>query len=119
MLVTLADARAQLEAQGLHVSANSPQSLWIASTVRDAGAGIGLSTDACALLGRADRWFAVFPAKGSLTFEFPGTLSELVTLIIAIHAHCRESGEPFQGAFKHFVADAEQYLIGRSLTPAV
>src|SRR4051794_19997186 len=114
MLVTTLDAKAKLEAEGLHVSCNNAHSLWIAATVRDMGAGIKLSNDACSLIWNTGRWVAVFPAEGLLTYEVPGSLSELVSLITAVYADYRRAGEPLKDAFKRVMTDAEQYLVGHS-----
>jgi hypothetical protein len=116
MLTTL-DAKAKLEAEGLHVSCNNPHSLWIAATVRDAGAGIKLSHDACSLTWNSSRWVAIFPAEGLLTYEVPGSLSELVFLIVAVYANYRQAGGQLKDAFQRVVSDAEQFRIGRSPAP--
>ena len=116
MLVTTLDAKAKLEAEGFHVSCNNPHSLWIAATVRDMGAGIKLSNDACSLSWNSSRWVAVFPADGLLTYEVPGSLSELVSLITAIYADYRQAGGSLKDAVGRVVVDAEQFLVGRSPT---
>jgi hypothetical protein len=114
MHVTALDAKAKLEAEGLQVSWNNPQSLWIAATVRDAGSGIRLSEDACSLCWNSGRWVAVFPAEGLLTYEVPGSLPELVSVITAVYAHARETSTPFKDAVKQVVTGVEQYLVSRS-----
>lgn len=114
MPATLLDAKVKLEAEGLHVSRNSDCSLWIAASVRDAGEGIKVSKDACALMENSSRWVTVFPSEGLLTYEVPGTLSELVSLITAIYADYRANGGSLRDAFKRVVTDAERYLVGRS-----
>jgi hypothetical protein len=114
MLATVVDAKAKLEAEGLHVSYNNAHSLWIAGTVRDMGEGIKFADDACSLIEDSGRWVAVFPAAGLLTYELPGSLPELVAVITAVYAHCRREGSQVQDAFKQVVTDAEQYLVGRS-----
>jgi hypothetical protein len=114
MLETTLDAKAKLEAEGLHVSCNNTHSLWIAATVRDMGEGIKLSDDACSLIGNSSGWVAVFPAEGLLTYEVPGSLSELVSVIAAVYAHSRRTRGQLKDAVTQVVTDAEQYLIGRS-----
>jgi hypothetical protein len=116
MLVTTLDAKARLEAEGLHVACNNAHSLWIAAHVQDTGEGIRLSNDACGLLWDSDRWVAVFPAQGLLTYEIPGTLPDLVSLISAIYSQYRCAGGEFRDAFMRVVPDPEQYLVGRSLS---
>jgi hypothetical protein len=117
MLETTLDAKEKLEAEGLHVSCNNTHSLWIAATARDLGEGIKLSDDACSLIGNSSRWVAVFPAEGLLTYEVPGSLSELISVITAVYAHYRRKGGPFNDAVKKVVIDADQYLTGRSPMP--
>jgi hypothetical protein len=114
MLATILDAKAKLEAEGLRVSRSGDHSLWIAATLRDAGDGITLSDDACALLGNAGRWVAVFPAEGLSTYEVPGSLADLVSLIVTVYARYRQVGGPVQEAFKQAVSQPEQYRTGRS-----
>ena len=114
MSATILDAKAKLEAEGLHVSRNSVCSLWIAATIRDGGEGIKFSEDACSLMWHANRWVAVFPSEGLFTYEVPGSLSELVPLIAAVYANYRDNGGSLKDAFKRVVTDAEQYLVGRS-----
>ncbi len=117
MLETTLDAKAALEADGLYVSCNNAHSLWIAATVRDVEDGIKLSDDACSLVGKLNRWVAVFPAEGLLTYEVPGSLSELVALITAVYAHYRQSGGPFNRALRQVLTDPQHYLVGRSPAP--
>jgi hypothetical protein len=114
MPATLLDAKAKLEAEGLHVSCNDPHSLWIAATLRDAGAGIQVSQDACTLGWKSGRWVAVFPAEGLLTYEVPDSLPELVRLVTAVYANYRQAGGRFKDAFARVVPDAERFLISRS-----
>jgi hypothetical protein len=114
MLATVLDAKAKLESEDLRVVQSSDSSLWIAATLRDAGNGIAVSNDACALLGNAGRWVAVFPAEGLFTYEVPGSLADLVSLIARVYGHYRRVGGPFKDAFKQAVTQPEQYLTGRS-----
>jgi hypothetical protein len=113
---TMLEAKAALEAQGLHVRSNGEHSLWIAGNVRDAGNGIKVSDDACYLNERANRWVAVFPARQSLTYEIPGSLPELVALITAVYARHRGNGGALGDAVREVVNEPDQYLIGRTLT---
>ncbi len=114
MLTTAVDAKAKLEAEGLLVSCNTAHGLWIAAHVRDMGDGVQLSDDACSLTWHTNRWVAVFPAEGLLTYEVPGSLPELVSLITAIYACHRQAGGSLQAAFSQVVGEPEQYLVGRS-----
>ena len=116
MLVTILDAKAKLEAEGLRVSHNNPHSLWIAATVRDVAAGIKLSDDACSLTCNSNRWVAVFPAQGLFTYEVSGSPAELVSTIATVYAYYRRGGGSLTDSFKQVVPNAEQYLVGRSPT---
>lgn len=113
---TALEGKVRFEAEGLHVSCNTANSLWIAANVRDMGEGIRLSDDACSLLEDENGWVAVFPAEGLLTYEVPGTLDDLVPLILAVYSKYRSEGGPFRDVLKSVVTDSEQYLVGRSLT---
>jgi hypothetical protein len=114
MLVTTLDAKGQLEAEGLHVSRNDTHSLWIAGNVRDVGNGVRLSNDACSLMWKSGLWVAVFPSEGRLTYEVPGSLPELVSLITSVYAQYRQAGGSFEVAFPRVVSEAEQYLVDGS-----
>jgi hypothetical protein len=113
MLVTTLDAKAKLEAENLHVSCNDAHSLWIAANVREME-GIGVSEDACALICKSGQWFAAFPAEGISIYEVPGSLEDLVSLIVAVYNQYRSSGGPFKDALKQVVSEPDQYLVGRS-----
>jgi hypothetical protein len=116
MIDTIQDAKASLEKQNLYVAYNNKQSLWIAGGVRDAGEGVRVSNDACSLIFNVDRWIAIFPALGMLTYEVPGNLEELVYLIEAVYSQHLRAGNSFTEAVKQIVEDSEQYLVGRSLS---
>jgi hypothetical protein len=118
VLATTLDAKAKLEEEGLHVSCSNAHSLWIAATVRDIGEGIKFSEDACSLIWNSSRWIAVFPADGLLTYEVPGSLPELISVITTVYAHYRQAGGRFKDAFRQVVTDPEQYLIGHSRAAA-
>jgi hypothetical protein len=117
MIETIQDAKALLEKQNLHVVCDTDQSLLIVGTIRDAGEGVRVSNDACALLPDADRWFAVFPTEGSRTFEVPGTLDELVQLIQNVYKRYFRAGISLPEAFRDVVKDPSRYLLGRPLSP--
>jgi hypothetical protein len=116
MVATTLEAKAKLEAEGLFVSGNDTHSLWIAANVSDQGEGIKLSPDACSLLWDSGRWVAVFPADGLLTYEVPGALEDLLSLIVAVYKQYRHAGGHFKNAFRQVVSDSEQYLVGRALS---
>lgn len=115
MIETIQDARSALEAEGLHVSVNNLSSLLIGGSITDAGEGLTIYKDACAINCRAGQWVASFPADGLLSFEFPGSLPELVSLVVAVYDYHRQHEGELKEAFKRLIKDAEQFLIGRSL----
>jgi hypothetical protein len=106
------DAKAELEAGGLTVKLSGEASLWICDTIQGAD-GIRFSNDASVLLREDDRWIAIFPAAGMLSYEVPGELQDLVPLIQGVYASYRRSGGPLKDAFARSVPDPELYLHGR------
>ncbi len=106
------DAKAELEAGGLTVKLSGETSLWICDTTQGAD-GVRFSSDASVLLREDDRWIAIFPADGMLSFEVPGEIQVLVALIKGVYASYRHSGGPLKDAFSRSVADPEVYLHGR------
>ena len=116
MIATILEAKARLEREGLHVSRNDDRSLWIAAKVSDGGDGVRLSNDACGLFWDVNRWVAVFPADGLLTYEVPGDLEKLTSLIAVVYGQYRRTETPLNDIVKQVVDDAEQYLVGRPLT---
>jgi hypothetical protein len=106
------DAKAELEAGGLTVRPSGEASLWICDTIQEAG-GVRFSNDASVLLREDDRWIAIFPAAGMLSYEVPGGLQDLVELIKGVYANYRRSGGPLKDAFARSVPDPERYLQGR------
>jgi hypothetical protein len=106
--VTTLEAKAKLEAENLYVSCHNAHSLWIAANVRDIGEGIKFSKDACALVSNSGQWFAVFPTEGNSTYEVPGTLEELVSLIATVYNQYRRSDRLFKDAIKLVVGDRDR-----------
>ena len=113
MIDTIQTAAESLRASGLHVSINGPFCLLIAPTVVDGGGGLRAFKSACALNSRDGLWVAVFPAAGLLSYEKPGSLSDLVAFVQAVYKQHRLAGGELKGAFEGLVQDPEQYLIGR------
>ena len=110
---TLIDAKTTLEARDLCVRFNNENSLWIANETVDGGDGFIVSKDACALNRWANHWVAVFPAKGMRTYEVPGSLAEVVTLILAVYTRHRLDKGTLNEAFRRTVLDPDSYLNGR------
>lgn len=118
MIETIQDAKTALESAGLYASWNHNGSLLIAGSLRDTGDGIQVSNDACALLQSPESWVAVFPAAGLRTYEMPGSLDELVTVILATHQHHRLTECPWNEVFAQVVGEADRFLSGESLARA-
>jgi hypothetical protein len=116
MIETIQDAKASFEKQNLYVNYNNDQSLLIASKVRDAGEGVRVWNDACALIFDAGHWCAVFPTEGSRTFEVRGTLDELVQLVQTVYTRYFRAGLTLPEAFRQVVKNPNQYLLGHSLS---
>jgi hypothetical protein len=116
MIETIREAKAVLEQQGLYVAYNNDRSLWIAGIVRDIGDGIMFSKDSCSLLFDTDRWCAVFPTEGALTYEVPGALDELVQLVQNVYKRYFRADISFPEAFRQVVKDPNRYLLGRPLS---
>jgi hypothetical protein len=106
------DAKAELEADGLTVKLSGENSLWICETVQGAD-GVRLSNNASVLLREADRWIAIFPAAGMLSYEVPGELQDLVALIKSVYTSYRRSGGPLKDEFARSVPDPDLCLRGR------
>ena len=108
----LLDAKAELAAAGLSVKQNGETALWITATSQEIG-GLTLSKDASALLQRDGEWIAVFPTPGTLSYEVPGSLPDLTSLILKVYAHYRRFGGSFDHAFERSVPASESFLVGR------
>jgi hypothetical protein len=118
MIATLQDAKAKLESEGLYVSCRDDR-LWIAANVRDAGDGIMVADEACALIRTGDAWSAIFPAsRPFFPHEMPGTLPDLVATIAAVFAEKRRAQIQLGHAFRQVVSDPDRFLMGRKLAPA-
>ena len=111
---TILEVKSELEAAGLLAKMDGERSLWIAATSRDAGGGQMLSNDASALIQTDDHWVAVFPSAGTLCYEVPGELRDLVPLIRGLYTRYRRMGGPFKDAFRRWAPNPDSYLIGRS-----
>ena len=107
MLATIHESKAALEANGLHVSWNNSQSLLIAARYREVGYGIRLSNDACILMCDGDKSIASFPGKGLSAHDVPGSLADLVPLILAVYEQYNADG---QGGTESFRIAVEQVL---------
>ncbi|HKI36224.1 MAG TPA: hypothetical protein VKA46_30485 [Gemmataceae bacterium] len=92
MVATIQEANARLEAGGLYVGSGHRGGLLISTSFSDAGDGIRILKDACALFEHGGRWLAIFPFKGMTNREVSGTLPDLVTLIEEVYRRHRSTG---------------------------
>jgi hypothetical protein len=116
MTETIQDAKAALEAAGLVVSETKMNSLQIGALIKNVGEGIHIFQDGCALNQRNAEWVALLPAEGLLQYEVPGTLAEGVSLILAVYQDFRKNRGMLKDACRRGLRNADQYLIGRSLS---
>src|SRR5271170_1615351 len=100
--MTILEVKAELEAAGLIAKVRGEHSLWIAATTRETGGGLMLSNDSMALIRTDDQWVAVFPSAGTLCYEVPGELRDLVPLIRGLYTRYRRMGGPFKDAFQRW-----------------
>ncbi len=112
------DAVARLKSQGLHVTARNATTWAIAASAIEARDGISVSNDATFLLDEGQNWRAVFPGRGQCTFEVPGTIGDLVNLIISVYRDHRNNGGPLWEAFARVVPDPDPFVCGEENTNA-
>lgn len=106
MIATLGEATAHLTAEGMEVTQTQhPPGLQIAGSWRDSD-GIRVSNDSCVLGLRDNQWVAGFRAEGLLGQEVPGTLNDLVNLIISIYRRYRQFGGKFSDAVEQTIPNA-------------
>lgn len=118
MITTLEEAKAKLESERLYVSSGTER-LWIAANVCDAGEGIRVADEACALIRSDLEWIAIFPGcRPFPPHEMPGTLPDLVATIAAVFAEKRRAQVQLGQAFRQVVNDPDRFLMGRKLAPA-
>jgi hypothetical protein len=122
MLATALEAKAALEAEGLQVSVSRPGFFLIAGSFRDSGCGLRLSNDACILMCNGDESIASFPGKGLSGREIPGSLDDLVALILAVYAQYNEHGqggaEPFRMAVERLLGEQTMPMRERPMPQA-
>jgi|GEM_PF-6396753 len=119
MIHNTADVKLLVEAAGLFVFGIRTDSIFIASSRtesdgdfdEDGYGGIRCYSGECGLFRTPEGWLARYP-KYQRVYDVPGTLDELVPLILSVYAHHKQhSGELYE-AFEQVVADAERYLAG-------
>jgi hypothetical protein len=106
----LQDAAQRFRTGGLVVRTPQPNYLMIATGVTEAGDGIRLFQDACALIGKGDgQYLAVFPSAGHMTVDVPGTLDELVPLVEQVYRHHHGKKEPFYESVREVILKAPDW----------
>jgi hypothetical protein len=114
MITTLAEARERLLAEGLLLSDQSnPSNTLVYGSFEDSGIGIQVSHDASGLFFIDNRWIAAFPSRGLQQYRVPGSLSELVDLIVSVYRHYWETGGEFWRSVEAVIPNVDQYLTGR------
>lgn len=104
------DAAQRFREEGFIVRTPEPDYLMIATAVTEAGEGIRLLRDACALIGKGDgRYVAVFPSAGHITVDVAGTLDELVPLVEQVYRHHRGKSEPFYESVREVILKAPDW----------
>jgi hypothetical protein len=110
MIAELSQAQRRLQAAGLTVRAPTDDSLWIAGHLTAVEPNLHLSQDACGLQGRCKgEYVAVFPSAGHVTIEVPGTIPDLVSLILATYLRHRRVGGPFHEAVGLVLREADRW----------
>src|SRR4051794_16929182 len=107
MVATIQEARARLEADGLHVGSGYQGALLIANSFTEGSEGIRVLHDACTLFEDGGGWLAIFPSKGMSRREVSGSLPDLVALIEEIYRRHRSAGGDFAEAVKQVVDSSE------------
>jgi hypothetical protein len=112
----LVDARRRLQAAGLAVRTPTADSLWVAGQVTAVEPGLGLSQDACGIQGRGEGEFVgVFPAEAPVLVEVPGTVPDLVSVILATYLRHRQQGGPFHEAVGVVLREAERWPLAEAV----
>ena len=111
MFSTIQDAKRELERAGLHISMRN-ESFWIADNLEDVGDGLRISRDASSLIKSPDGWTAVFPGTGMSFYDVPGSLEDLVPLIVSVYESYRKEGGAFIDSFPRVDAESDKYLAG-------
>jgi len=107
----LVEARTAFASQGLYAAVSTRRTIQIGTGTEPLEIGIGLIENGSAIVEIDGRWTALV-TKYMAQYEVPGTLDELVPLILSVYAHQKQHGGELYEAFEQVVADAERYLVG-------
>ncbi len=104
MLATALDAKARLEAAGLHVSlcSHGSDSLFIAAGFTEFDDGLKISQDASVLDRNKEtgRWLVTLPGEGGSFQGVEGDLPDVVALIEQVYHHYRNAGGKLRDAVR-------------------
>ena len=107
----LNEAKTAFASQGLYAAVSTRRTIQIGTGTQLTEGGIGLVENGSSIVEIEGRWTALV-TKYMAQYELPGTLEELVPLILSVYDHQRRHGGELYGAFEHVVEDAERYLVG-------
>ena len=107
----LEEAKIAFASHGLYAAVKARRSIQIGTGTRPKEGGIGSVENDSAIVEIEGRWAALF-TKCMAQYEVPGTLYELVPMVLSVYEYQKQAGGELYEAFKHVVEDAERYLIG-------
>jgi hypothetical protein len=112
MAIDLHEADRRFRAAGLAVRTFRTDALHVSRGWTVEGNGIHLAHDVCGLRGTEDgRYVASFPTIGHVLIEVPGTLEELVPLILEVYRHHDGMNAPFYEAVREVVLKAPDWSV--------
>jgi hypothetical protein len=110
MAKDLQDAERQFNEAGLKVRRPQPDSLHVSRGWTLVGDGIKLAHDVCGIIGTGDgQYSASFPTIGHVRLEVPGTLEELVPLVLEVYQRHEGMEAPFYEAVREVVLKSSDW----------
>lgn len=105
----LAAAQRRLQAAGLTVRTPTDDSLWVAGHMTPIEVGVNLSQDACGIQRReSGDYVGLFPSETEVVVEVPGTVPDLVSLVLAMYLRHRRQGGSFGDAVGAVLRESDQ-----------
>jgi hypothetical protein len=112
MTPELTAARRRLQAAGLTVRTPTDDSLWVAGQMTPVETGLSMSQDACAIRRRGNgEYVGVFPSETEVLVEVPGTVPDLVSLVLATYLRHRRQGGAFGDAVGVVLRESDQWRL--------
>jgi hypothetical protein len=100
----LHDAEREFNTAGLIVKSARPGFLHISRGWTEVQEGIRIAHDVCGIFGTENgNYIASFPTIGHVRVEVPGTLQELVPLVLEVFRHHEGMNAPFYEAVREVV----------------